>query len=158
MLLINKMLKLSVDSYMEEMPELSASLTVRYVNTQSIGYLTSSAKEMKIMSLTATTSSHQEHLAVIRLINVFSYIVLQDHNPLQLFLQYYSKMVKEHYQYFSTTRPEMFANKALILTLLELPVENYITPHHTSHSKLTNLVNMMISGQMVFYAKEQKKI
>jgi len=40
----------------------------------------------------------------------------------------------------------MFANKALILTLLELPVENYITPHHTSHSKLTNLVNMMISG------------
>ena len=40
----------------------------------------------------------------------------------------------------------MFANKALILTLLELPVENYITPHHTSHSKLTNLANMMISG------------
>ena len=57
-ILINKMLKLSADSFMEEMPELSASLMVRYVNTQSIGYLTSSAKEMKITSLTATTSSH----------------------------------------------------------------------------------------------------
>ena len=56
--LINKMLKLSADSYMEEMPELSASLTDRYVNTRSIGYPTSSAKEMKITSLTAITSSH----------------------------------------------------------------------------------------------------
>ena len=52
----------------------------------------------------------------------------------------------------------MFANKALMLMPLQLPAENYLIPHQSSHSKLTNLVNITISGQTVFYAKEQKKI